>query len=163
MKVSLSLLIAVMSLGATYAPSEPAGAIAEAARAACYKMTLCGGDGHYMHSGPSGPYTNFHSNCIICIDPGGCHSGCDDQLAERAPEYERLVAAAVNFDAESVIEAAQAIPEFAFYNEERESVQILSCDHETIIASIPVNDRVRRLAAARLRGQPGRAVAATDE
>lgn len=170
MKVLLTAIVTLAPLGvlnltetSARIPSELASDGLILSREACFKMSGCTGGGHYMHSGPSGPYLIYHDDCAICITPGGCHPGCDDQLAARAPDYKRLVAEANELDVHGVLSAAKAIPEFAFYNAARASVQVLSCDGETVIASIPVEGGLRRVAAAQLRHLSGRAVSATEE
>lgn len=162
MKSILTLLVvAVLPLTSAEAPL-PQQTVAEGtADGACYKMWWCSG-GHYMYDGPSGPYANYHSDCSQCLY-GNCHPGCSPVDAGKKEDYLRMVAAAEHLDVGGVLDAAKAIPEFAFYNVQRASVQVLSCDKGTVIASIPVEGALRHVAATQLSRQPTRLVAdATD-
>lgn len=158
MKIMLTLLVAVLPFGAIRAPlTQPVGSptapleatTGETVLAGCFNMWYCGG-GHYMLQGPVGAYQVYHGECKICIDQGGCHDGCGATEAGKKADYARMVAAAATADVDGLIEAAKTMPEYVYFNAQRDAVQVLACDQRTIIASVPVTGASRVLAAAHL-------------
>lgn len=161
MKILLTLLVSLAPLAATTAPSSqpegspaaPLAALAAldgaAAQGGCFNMWYCTG-GHYMLQGPIGAYRFHHGECMVCIDEGGCHPGCFDADAGKKVDYSRMVAAAESADLQGLLDAAETLPEYVYFNAERSSVQVLACDQRTIIASVPVLGSAKLVAAARL-------------
>ncbi|WKW11247.1 hypothetical protein Strain138_000483 [Pseudogemmatithrix spongiicola] len=149
MKILMTLIAALTVVAADSPPPAPSAP----AQGGCYGMWYCTG-GHYMLPGPIGAYRDHHGDCRVCLVEGGCHAGCFEVDAGKKVDYTRMVASAAAMDVQGVIDAAAVAREFALFNSERSSVQILSCDKATIIASIPVEGVTRQLAAARLRGVP---------
>ena len=162
LKASFVLLASVVTIGSVNAPIESSSTAATAAATNCGDLrTLCGG--HNMLLGPSGSTQDPHSDCRICIDQGGCHSGCNAASAEQREDYTRLVAAAEAGDIADLIRAAESAPDYAYYNSDRSAVQVLSCNGTSVIASVPLDGASRQIAAVQLRQYGTAVVAASNE
>lgn len=115
-------------------------------------VNLCGSG---QHSVPGGPPNNryTHGACQTCYEGYPCHPTCLDQdflsvsrgtILPRA----RAAAAAQAGDAYALISLGLVVPngQVAF-NRRRNAVQLLSCDRETVVASITLRSPfLRRLA-----------------
>lgn len=110
----------------------------------CSWIFMCSGGAH-IASGGEPAVRPTHGDCKICEgpQPADCHEYC---LATRAGSggdgdnsYAAAVDAAKRNDSGALLLYALLEPEYAQFNAERSSVQLLDCQGNAVIASLPVS------------------------
>lgn len=123
-------------------------ALSTPAAAQCGYFGECSGGEHKL------PETrqsneNPHSYCAVCVF-GPCHPICGGSFATNPKlkaTYEAALVAANANDVGRVIRLATGIPGYVLFNAERQSVQILGCSLDAIVANLPIhNERILQLA-----------------
>lgn len=95
-----------------------------------------------------------HTTCNLCPDgnPYDCHFSCFRlSSSDSSAAYNALLAAAESSDVARVISLASALGEHVRFNPRRQSIQILSCSGDGVIATLPVPGSALLAAASRLR------------
>ena len=119
------------------------------ADAQCGYFGECSGGGHKLPQ-TTQSNQNPHSNCLACIE-GVCHPVCGGGYASNPAmqaKYEAVLAAANTGDVARVIRLGEQTPGYIMYNAGRQSVQILSCTEDGVLANLPVRSQ-RELALAK--------------
>lgn len=113
----------------------------------------CGGGGAHRVPGLGFGRQVTHDDCLVCVagDPALCHPGCNASLApDVKSRYEAVVAAATRQDASEVLELSAGLDEFVFFNEDRGSIQILDCQAQSLVANLPLDREMLKLASKEL-------------
>ena len=104
--------------------------------------------GDHKLQGPSGAGYDgdeAHGDCRSCVPPLPCHTDCgvseENESVQKA--YKDAVAAAARGDAARLLTLQDTIADYVQVNEERNSIQVLSCDRSRVIANLSVEDRLR--------------------
>lgn len=113
----------------------------------CGSFLYCSGNAHAVENQMYDDGEGRHDDCLICqyVESGEpapiemCHPACWDSGTE-ALAYQALLAAAQRGDDRMVYSLAQGAPSFTIFNQERRSIQLLSCDRKSVIGNIPVPD-----------------------
>ena len=73
---------------------------------------------------------------------GPCHEECVNEDADEKEQeaYLALIDAAYEGDIEDVLKMSGYAPGFVFLNEERQSLQVLSCDRSILVGHVPISD-----------------------
>jgi hypothetical protein len=120
-------------------PSRPAAA------QECGQYEECG-TGHKIKYPGFTLRLNPHNDCRICPGQGGgddweyCHPGCGGSFVDplRARTYLALLRAAHEGNVTGVLQLAPQMSEYVFYNADRKSIQIQSCQKDVLIANLPI-------------------------
>ncbi len=129
--VLLLIVLAIMS-----------SAYSRTAGAQCGYFGECTGGAHKLpQTTPSNE--NPHSNCLACIE-GVCHPVCGGGFASKPAmqaNYQAVLAAANAGDVARVIRLGKQTPGYIMYNARRQTVQILSCTEEGVLANLPIRSQ----------------------
>ncbi len=147
-QLASALVVATMLLAHSTGGAQESGG----GYGGCALVTICGG-GHTVTGTAEIGVRNPHSDCLVCIDQGGCHPECDVTLVPSVrPIYALVLAAARKGDAATIMQLAPQLPGFVSYNVERKSIQVASCNRRSIIANLPLRSPRELAGAARLPG-----------
>ena len=78
---------------------------------------------------------------MLCAVPmSECHPYCVDQDEEVNAAYAELVTAAAAGKVSLVLSLAPKLNGYVFFNAQRRSIQIVSCNRADLVANLPVRD-----------------------
>ena len=141
-QVFFSILIAgVASLFASEMPAKPGNSSGN-----CGTVWACWDEPYFDHKvlGPGPGVWYLHGDCGRCLVAfEDCHPDCSAENEEPAvrENYSKLIDAAVAKDIDRVVKLMYSVPQFAFVNQARQSIQILSCDGQSVVANLPLGER----------------------
>ena len=137
------LIIPLVALA--FASTEAVGQIIPGEGEFCGHMYFCIPNTYDPHKvqgpAPGDGYDEPHGDCIYCATGFGpdCHFICLPPGGDFASNevYTSIVVAATNGDASTVMRLALLAPRTVRVNLARQSVQVMSCTGEAVIANLP--------------------------